>query len=152
MDKDFISFSHCWCQHIYIRQWEAKNHEVCWISPFSIWIRKEIYRGTLCKLLGKTRHIRLLSLSEWSETKLHLYQKLIISLNWIFSFSIYRVRIRFCLVLNRYDCGRIQWNWLFQSGQTMTGKLGESFKNLFSQRFFEFISWLSLCLNPVQKI
>ena len=33
LDNDLISFSHCWCQKISLsRQWEAKSHEVCWIS------------------------------------------------------------------------------------------------------------------------
>lgn len=133
LGKDLISFSHCWSQQILLsRQWEAKSHEVWWILQFPIWIGKGIYRGTACKLLGKTRHVRLLSIFGWSETKLPLYQKVIISFNWIFPFSINTVlELDVFLVLSRSDHSRVQWNWLFHAGQSGMGHLGESFKNLF---------------------
>ena len=112
LDNDLISFSHCWCQQILLsRQWEAKSHEVCWISQFPIHRGQGIYRDAACNLLGKTRPVGLLSIFGQSETKLLLYQKVI-----IFSKSI---RIRLFLVLSRSDCDRSNG-----AGCSMQGRVG----------------------------
>lgn len=80
-------------------------------SQFPIYRGQEIYRDTACNLLGKTRPVGLLSIFGQSETKLQLYQKVI-----IFSKS---VRIRLFLVLSRSDCDRSN-----RVGYSIQGRVG----------------------------